>query len=358
MMALWRSPDRRHQLGTLDRQTNKFKNLPVKDAADAAAQALQLSSAGREVYFACAEFMTPESREAVNTSGACGFWMDVDCGEEKVAAGKGYPAVDDAEAALSQFCKDAGLPLPTHIVNSGGGLHIYWVLDAAIPRDMWQRYAMQLKAVTKACGFRADDSRTADIASVLRLPGTKNYKYPPPRLVSLIRASSDYIAQSVMLDAIDAAHDRLCNATPPKKLRAPSDAVTTASVYANQPPDLVRLASALTTLDPDCDEETWKLRRLAPLALAAHDHPELSISLYELALSWSSGELRGKPSIAWVTPGGNGRTGEEVFDEVWDRFLSATYTGIPVTTRTIYYDAKQASWDPDEFQVIDDEGGE
>ena len=44
--AMWRSPDRRHQLGTLDRQTNKFKNLPVKDAADAAAQALQLSSAG------------------------------------------------------------------------------------------------------------------------------------------------------------------------------------------------------------------------------------------------------------------------------------------------------------------------
>ena len=34
-----------------------------------------------------------------------------------------------------------------------------------------------------------------------------------------------------------------------------------ASVRANP-----QQASALTTLDPDCDEETWKLRRLAPLA--------------------------------------------------------------------------------------------
>ena len=60
--AMWRSPDRHHQLGTLDRQNDRFKNLPVKDAADALAQALKLSSEGTEVYFACAEYLASGSR--------------------------------------------------------------------------------------------------------------------------------------------------------------------------------------------------------------------------------------------------------------------------------------------------------
>ena len=327
LTALWRSPDRSHQIGILDRQTNKFKNLPVKDAAGAVARAPQLSHEGFDTYFACAEFRTPNSREAANAAGACAFWLDIDCGEEKAGAGKGYATVDHAVVALSQFCENAGLPEPTHIVHSGGGLHIYWVLNAAIPRETWQAYARLLKAVTKACGLLADATRTADIASVLRLPGTLNHKSTPPRPVSLLHASAEFIDTSVMLDAIAAAHEKLCNASSPKKLRAPSVVVATASVHASGSPDLARLASALATLDPDCDEETWKLRRLAPLALAAHDHPDLSITLYELALSWSSGELRGEPSVAWVTPGGNGLTGEQAFDPTWDRFLLATYTG-------------------------------
>jgi len=185
LTAIWRSTDLCHQLGTLDRQSHRFKNLPVDGVADAVAQALKLSSEGKEVYFACAEYLTPDSRESANAYGARAFWMDIDCGEEKAAAGKGYPTVEKAEVALSKFCKDAKLPKPTHIVHSGGGLHVYWVLDDVVTRDTWQEYARQLKALTIACGFLADPSRTADIASVLRLPGTLNHKYSPPKPVVL-----------------------------------------------------------------------------------------------------------------------------------------------------------------------------
>jgi hypothetical protein len=88
--------------------------------------------------------------------------------------------------------------------------------------------------------------------------------------------------------------------------------------------------------------------------LAALNHPGASLALYELARSWSSGELCGQASMAWITPGGNGRTGEEVFHSIWKRFMKNEYTGIPTTLGTIYYDAKQAGWDPDEqFQIID-----
>jgi hypothetical protein len=62
-----------------------------------------------------------------------------------------------------------------------------------VVRDEWLSYAWKLKALNKACGFLADDSRTADIASVLRIPGTLNHKFTPPRPVTLEYASDDYI---------------------------------------------------------------------------------------------------------------------------------------------------------------------
>ena len=356
--VMWRSPDRIHQISIQDRQNRKFKNLPVDGVADAVARALKLSSEGTEVYFACAEYLTPDSRTAANASGACSFWLDIDCGEEKAATGKGYATDKDAEEALGKFCQDTGLPTPTHIVHSGGGLHTYWVLDGIISRVEWQASARKLKAVTKACGFLADPSRTADIASVLRILDTLNHKYTPPRPVLLKNASEKLIERSTMLDAIVDAYNRLCNTVTAKPSSRPSIATVTivrnvdASHYG--PPDLDKLASALALHDPDCDEETWKLRRIAPLADTARNYPDYAGDLYELARSWSSGDLRGKPSEAWNTPGGNGFSGEEVFDDVWLRFLNGEYTGVPVTVATVYYDAMQAGWNPDDqFQIID-----
>ncbi|TRZ99006.1 MAG: hypothetical protein D4R84_02725 [Rhodocyclaceae bacterium] len=228
LSALWRSPDQLHQIGALDRQTANFKNIAVSGVAEAVRQALALSAAGVEVYFACAEYQDPGSREAVNASGASAFWLDIDCGEEKAAGGKGYVTLGDAEVAIRQFCKDVGLPEPTFFVSTGGGLHIYWVLNRAIDRETWQTSARKLKTLTKGQRLLADDSRTADIASVLRIPGTLNYKYIPPRFVTLRHATDTFIEYSVMLDAIDSAHGRLCNGTTPRpsgpaKVRIPKN---------------------------------------------------------------------------------------------------------------------------------------
>lgn len=365
LFALWRSPDRFHQIGALDRQTNRFRNIPVNGVTDAVRRAYALSDAGAEAYFAPAEYLTPDSREAANVSDACGFWMDFDCGEEKAAAGKGYPNVIDAQQAVRQFSKDVGLPEPTHIVSSGGGLHVYWVLDRVVDRAIWQAYAAKLKRLTKAHGLLADDSRTADIASVLRIPGTLNFKYDPPRPVSLRPASAHFIEQTAMLNAIESAHKGLCSAPTTKPTSHPTDArvpnITGNGLKFNYgAPNLDQLASALVVLDPDCDDETWKLRRLAPLADAARQYPESGEALYELARSWSSGELRGIASKAWTTPGGNGFTGKDVFDAVWQRFLNGNYAGKPTTLGTIYYDATAAGWvDPGEqFEIISDEAEE
>jgi hypothetical protein len=335
LAALWGSPDSFHQIATMDQET-KFKRIPVKDADEAIQLAIEHSSAGLNSYFACAEYLTSDNRKAANVSGARVFWMDVDCGDKKHSDGKGYLTVEDAKSDIKRFCNDTGIPEPTHIVNSGTGLHVYWILDDKLEREQWRFYAEKLKALTKATGFLADDSRTSDIASVLRIPGTMNYKYDPPRHVELMYASDKFIETQLMLDAIDSAY---CS---PSKSNSTS-AVVTNNNFEHGPLDLTRLKSALAVLDPDCDEATWKLRRIAPLARAADEHSDMAVEIKDLAKDWSSGVLDGKPSKAWSTPGNsNGLTGEVAFEQEWQRFSSNDYSGTPATLGTIYHDAAKA----------------
>jgi hypothetical protein len=82
----------------------------------------------------------------------------------------------DVRKALAEF------PLPPSIiVNSGGGLHAYWLLnepfdlriepDRQRARNLLRRLAIYLHA----------DLNSAEPARVLRVPGTRNFKYDPPR---------------------------------------------------------------------------------------------------------------------------------------------------------------------------------
>ncbi|MBF0256568.1 MAG: hypothetical protein HQL47_08965 [Gammaproteobacteria bacterium] len=161
-----------------------FRNVSV--GPDPKAQLASLQQPGVDLYFACAVYADANSRTARNALGAYGFWMDIDCGQAKADAGQGYATVAEGRKALSRFCEKAGIPYPNAIVNSGSGIHAHWILDRFLPKDEWQAATRQLKDLCKALGFLADPSRTADIASVLRIPGTLNYKTDPAKPVTLI----------------------------------------------------------------------------------------------------------------------------------------------------------------------------
>src|SRR5262249_39184778 len=68
-------------------------------------------------------------------------------------------------------------------VSSGWGLHVYWPLKHMLDRATWERYARGLKSLCEKHGLKADPSRTADISSVLRTPGTHNRKRNKEQLV-------------------------------------------------------------------------------------------------------------------------------------------------------------------------------
>lgn len=173
LSSMWRG-DAIHQIATL--KNGNFKNIPVKSIPDALKLAENFVKNGFDVYFACAEFITDESRKSNNALGAWGYWFDIDCGVEKAKNGVGYVTKKEANTAFLNFIKQTKLPYPDFVVDSGNGLHIYFCSDVFIPTAEWKIGADKLKALTKHYGLLADDTRTADIASVLRFPNTKNYK--------------------------------------------------------------------------------------------------------------------------------------------------------------------------------------
>ena len=76
------------------------------------------------------------------------IYLDIDVGK----AGA-YATTEDAFAALDDFCRTVGLPVPTMEVLSGcGGLHVYWCTDEPIPFENWVPLAKALRDAALAYG--------------------------------------------------------------------------------------------------------------------------------------------------------------------------------------------------------------
>jgi Domain of unknown function (DUF927) len=173
------------------------------------------------VYHACGSYKLPyvevekdgkvrkQYRKPNNWRSAKSFWMDLDCGQEKFDEGKGYLTKKDAALAVSKFAKDVGWPLPM-LVSSGNGLHAYWPLTVAVNHSSWTKCADLLKAAAALYGLKADPSRTADFASILRPAGTSNRKDPAnPKKVSVLRECEPRDAKTLFdaIKAYAATHD-------------------------------------------------------------------------------------------------------------------------------------------------------
>ena len=147
---------------------------------------LEEDAKGIDTYFACASYLQPTNRKSDNVCAVKAFWLDIDAGP-----GKSYTDADAAVTALDEFCNRAGLPFAT-IVCSGNGVHAWWPLTTEIKPNGWREHAARFKSLCDHHGFHADPTRTADISSILRAPGTRNFKNPQaPRAVSLMAFEED-----------------------------------------------------------------------------------------------------------------------------------------------------------------------
>jgi len=121
------------------------------------------------IYFALSTFKAP-SRKAVDSIYVKSFFLDLDVGKQK----NSYATKNEAFVALDKFLNTTKLPEPT-IIDSGNGLHVYWILKEQIEIAKWKVYAEAFKKLCVDHSLIIDPAVPADAARVLRVPYTLNY---------------------------------------------------------------------------------------------------------------------------------------------------------------------------------------
>lgn len=126
-----------------------------------------------DIYFAVNSFETPTRRTADNALLSRAFYFDIDAGPEKFAkhGDKVYPTRREALADVIRWCQQSTL-VPSYIIASGAGLHVYFLLDHDVTIAEWGPVAVGLKARALAEGLRIDAAVTSDAARILRPVGS------------------------------------------------------------------------------------------------------------------------------------------------------------------------------------------
>ncbi len=136
-------------------------------------------------------------RNRLNATAMKAVWFDIDVGE-----GKSYATTKEALDALKKFIEATKIPPPSAVVASGsGGIHVWWISNHVLVPALWQHYADSLRALAESHGLHIDGPCTSDGARVLRIPSTLNYKWDPPRPVTLLGLGKDYNFSEVFTSA-------------------------------------------------------------------------------------------------------------------------------------------------------------
>jgi hypothetical protein len=106
-----------------------------------------------------------------------------------------------SKEAIAQHLESSTFPTPSATVDSGGGLHGYWLLREPFMLDSDdRRTAAEIIQRMWVQAIGADKS-VHDLVRILRIPGTLNFKYDPARPVHFLALDLD---QTYALPALTA----------------------------------------------------------------------------------------------------------------------------------------------------------
>lgn len=162
----------------------------MTDAAGEAAR--EIGTLGEVYYGLGLQAQKPQGQGRGKGETVCalgGVWFDFDIAGEGHAQTDLPQSLEDVQSLLAE------LPVPpTALIHTGGGLHVYWLLEALwrFDKPSERRKAQALSAAWqqmilakgKQRGWKLDT--TSDLARVLRLPGTFNRKTATPRPVYVL----------------------------------------------------------------------------------------------------------------------------------------------------------------------------
>lgn len=118
----------------------------------------------------------------LNAQSSWVVWLEADFAEH------GHKGKTVPEATIRKALKEFPHK-PSVILKSGGGIQVYWLLrEVAEGEDLWR-----VKAINKALAkFFGADPQSVDLARILRVPGSMNIKYNPPRKVEITWWKPDF----------------------------------------------------------------------------------------------------------------------------------------------------------------------
>ena len=166
---------------TKDKKFHAQKFYDTKEKLAYAAS--EFDENGADAFFALGTYSDPNNRKAENVKQLKSFFLDIDCGPEK-----DYPTKKEGLIAVRDFVETYKLPKP-FLIDSGGGIHVYWILEETVSVAEWSPVAKQFKELCLSSDLRIDAAVSEDAARVLRVPLTRNYKKDVARPVSFISKS-------------------------------------------------------------------------------------------------------------------------------------------------------------------------
>jgi len=164
----------------------------------AAKDAIYWAERGHDTYMAMGAYIKTKTkknkkgttyltadRTRKNVAFSRGLHMDIDVKPDK--PDKAYTSTEELEQAFNNFLSNTGIPVPTFIVSSGtGGRHIYWPLSEYIDPMKFQFLSEALINATLSQGLKCDSECTVDIARLLRISATWNFKTDPASPVTTV----------------------------------------------------------------------------------------------------------------------------------------------------------------------------
>lgn len=111
-------------------------------------------------------------RTIANFVSARSLWVDVDVKDGK------YTSKEEALKHVDDLVQAGNLPTPTVRVDSGNGVHFYWVLDRELTLDEHHVLSRKFSDYLLTLGVHHDTQCTNDPVRVLRIPETVNVKDP------------------------------------------------------------------------------------------------------------------------------------------------------------------------------------
>ena len=281
---------------------------PVQEAvqgnSDIVGSMMQKGAVGR--YFTPANYRTLDGRAAKNVADLKSLFLDIDAGPDKP-----YATADEAREAAFDFATDIQMPI-SYVVSTGGGVHIYWLLQEPLEVERWKRLALGLKAETHRKNLKADDSVTGDAARYLRIPGSFNFKLEQKRPCEIIYSKE--VDNTVIRHSYDALAERLISREP----------LAVALINPREPAtdeNIAKVKSALEHISADCDYRRW-------LSILMAIHSTQWATAEEMAQRWSM-------------------TAPTRFDvEVFDRKWKSLKPDKGITLRTLFRAAEENGWSP------------